>query len=77
MIIEATNDLTLKGPGGFIRIDSSGVTIRGTLVRINSGGSAGSGSGAKPEEPEVAKEAVLEEPPRPKPIDLQIEGIGQ
>ncbi len=77
MIIEATNDLTIKGPGGFIRIDSSGVTIRGTLVRINSGGSAGSGAGARPEEPEAAKVAVIEEPPRPKPIDLLVEGIGQ
>ena len=77
LIIEATNDLTLKGPGGFIRIDSSGVTIRGTLVRINSGGSAGSGAGARPELPEVAQVAVVEEPARPKPIDLQVEGIGQ
>jgi len=77
MIIEAAKDLTLKGPGGFIRIDSSGITIRGTLVRINSGGSAGSGSGAKPVLPDEAKEAVVNEPERPKPIDLQVEGIGQ
>jgi type VI secretion system secreted protein VgrG len=77
LIIEATNDLTLKGPGGFIRIDSSGVTIRGTLVRINSGGSAGDGAGASPETPEVAKVAVIDEPARPKPIDLRVEGIGQ
>jgi type VI secretion system secreted protein VgrG len=77
LIIEAADDLTLKGPGGFIRIDSGGVTIRGTMVRINSGGSAGSGSGAKPEAPEEAKEAVVEEPARPAPIDLRSEGIGQ
>jgi type VI secretion system secreted protein VgrG len=77
LIIEAASDITLKGPGGFVRIDASGVTIRGTLVRINSGGSAGSGAGANPEPPEVAKEAVIDEPERPKPIDLQIEGIGQ
>ncbi|HSN98930.1 MAG TPA: type VI secretion system tip protein TssI/VgrG, partial [Candidatus Nanopelagicales bacterium] len=77
LVIEAAEDLTLKGPGGFIRIDSSGVTIRGTLVRINRGGSAGSGAGAKPEAPEEAKVAVVEEPERPKPIDLRTEGIGQ
>ena len=77
LVIEATNDLTLKGPGGFIRIDSSGITIKGTLVRINSGGSAGSGHGASPEKPEIAREAVIDEPTRPKPIDLRTDGIGQ
>ncbi|HRI63526.1 MAG TPA: type VI secretion system tip protein TssI/VgrG [Polyangium sp.] len=77
IVIEAASDLTLKGPGGFVRIDASGVTIRGTLVRINSGGSAGSGSGAKPVLPDKAKEAVVEEPQRPTPTDLRVEGIGQ
>jgi type VI secretion system secreted protein VgrG len=77
IVIEAAKDVTIKGPGGFIRIDSSGVTIRGTLVRINSGGSAGSGSGASPILPDEAKLAVVEEPERPKPIDLRVEGIGQ
>ncbi|XXT21211.1 type VI secretion system tip protein TssI/VgrG [Sorangium sp. So ce429] len=77
LVIEAAEDLTLKGPGGFIRIDSSGVTIRGTLVRINSGGSPGAGAGARPELPEAAKVAVIEEPARPEPIDLRVEGIGQ
>ena len=37
-------DVTIKGDGGFIRIDASGVTIVGTMVRINSGGGAGSAS---------------------------------
>jgi type VI secretion system secreted protein VgrG len=35
-------DITLKAGGGFIRIDSGGVTISGTKVKINSGGSPGS-----------------------------------
>lgn len=65
LVIEATQDLTIKGPGGFIRIDSSGVTIKGHLVRINSGGSAGSGEGSKPEEVLEAKEAKVEKPPLP------------
>ncbi|MDI1480055.1 type VI secretion system tip protein TssI/VgrG [Polyangium sp. y55x31] len=77
IVIEAAKDLTLKGPGGFIRIDSKGVTIKGNLVRINSGGSAGSGSGSKPIVPDEAKLAVVDEPERPKPIDLRVEGIGQ
>lgn len=60
LVIEA-EDLTLKGPGGFIRIDGSGVTIRGTKVYINSGGSAGSGAGASPEKPDEAKEAEVDD----------------
>jgi type VI secretion system secreted protein VgrG len=59
-VIEA-EDLTLKGPGGFIRIDGSGVTIRGTKVYINSGGSPGEGAGASPEAPDEAKEAVVDD----------------
>jgi len=49
IVIEATTAITIKGPGGFITIDASGVVVQGTLVRINSGGSALSGSGANPD----------------------------
>ena len=52
--------LTLKAAGGFVTIDPSGVTIQGTLVRINSGGAAGSGSGASPQKPKPPKEAMKE-----------------
>ncbi len=53
MVGEAVADVTLKGPGGFIRIDASGITIKGTLVEINTGGGkAGKGKGSKPELPE-------------------------
>ncbi len=61
LVIEAAQDLTLRGPGGFIRIDASGVTIRGNVVRINSGGSAGSGKGSSPEQPDEAHEAVTDD----------------
>ncbi len=61
LVIEAASDLTLKGPGGFIRIDSSGVTIRGKKVWINSGGSPGEGRGASPEAPAEAVEAVVDD----------------
>ena len=40
VIIEAGMGITLKGPGGFIKIDPAGVTIQGNLVLINSGGAA-------------------------------------
>jgi type VI secretion system secreted protein VgrG len=68
VVIEAGMELTLKSAGGFVKIDSTGVTIVGTVVRINSGGAAGSGSGASPEspkdpqKPQDAKEAKPEDP---------------
>ncbi|XXX80122.1 type VI secretion system tip protein TssI/VgrG [Sorangium sp. So ce134] len=77
LVIEAAQDLTIKGPGGFIRIDAGGITIKGTLVRINSGGSAGSGSGASPEAPEDAVEAVVDEPARPAPDNVALTGLAQ
>jgi type VI secretion system secreted protein VgrG len=70
LVIEAAKDLTLKGPGGFIRIDSGGVTIRGTMVRINSGGSAGSGAGSNPAEVEEAQVANVERPELPQRPNL-------
>ncbi len=57
VIIEAGVQLTLKGPGGFIDIGPGGVTVQGTMVLINSGGSAGSGSGASPTSPKAPREA--------------------
>jgi type VI secretion system secreted protein VgrG len=51
VIIEAGMQISLVGPGGFIDIGPAGVTIQGTMVKINSGGSAGSGKGCAPEAP--------------------------
>ncbi len=66
VIVEAGMQLTLKGPGGFVDIGPAGVTIQGTLVNINSGGSAGSGAGCSPESPLEAKPA---EPAAPEEAD--------
>jgi len=52
VVIEAGMELSLKGPGGFVDIGPAGVTIQGTMVMINSGGSAGSGPGASPDSPD-------------------------
>lgn len=51
VVIEAGMSLTIKAAGGFISIGPAGVAISGTIVRINSGGSAGSGSGCSPKAP--------------------------
>jgi type VI secretion system secreted protein VgrG len=62
VIIEAGVQLTIKGPGGFVDINPAGVTIQGTMVLINSGGSAGTGSGSTPAGADDAKKAAPTEP---------------
>ncbi|MFL6564271.1 MAG: type VI secretion system Vgr family protein [Burkholderiales bacterium] len=57
LVLESDTKISMKVGGNFINIDSSGVTIQGTLTKINSGGSAGSGSGASPAEPELPEKA--------------------
>src|SRR6266567_2260012 len=57
MILEAGVQLSLKVGGNFIDIGPAGVTIFGTMVMINSGGSAGSGSGSSPTDPKDPDQA--------------------
>jgi hypothetical protein len=52
--------ITLKAPGGFILIDASGVTIKGTLVKINNGGSAGTGAAASAGGPAEPRQAMVQ-----------------
>jgi len=51
VVVEAGMMLTLKAGGNSVVIGPSGVSITGTMVLINSGGGAGSGSGASPVAP--------------------------
>lgn len=69
VVIEAGMRLSLKGPGGFIDIGPTGVSIQGTLVMINSGGAAGSGPGASPQSP-----ATPDAPHEPKDPDKADDG---
>ncbi|MBK8509332.1 MAG: type VI secretion system tip protein VgrG [Candidatus Competibacteraceae bacterium] len=65
VVIEAGVQLTIKVGGNFLTLDPSGVTIQGTMVKINSGGSAGSGSGSSPTAPTAPtapKEAATDQP---------------
>jgi type VI secretion system secreted protein VgrG len=63
-----SDDITIKGPGGFIRIDAAGVTIQGTLVEVNVGGGPGTGVTCEPQEPEEPEiEPTPPTPPRPDP----------
>jgi type VI secretion system secreted protein VgrG len=59
IIIESGMQVSIKGPGGFVDIGPSGVTIQGILVNINSGGSAGSGTSVSPDAPESPKDPEI------------------
>lgn len=45
VVIEAGSEITLKAAGSFLKVDPAGVHLVGAGVNLNSGGSAGSGSG--------------------------------
>ena len=62
VVVEAGMQLTLKAAGGFVDIGPAGVTIQGTMVMINSGGAAGSGSGSSPSSPTDPKQASPKDP---------------
>jgi type VI secretion system secreted protein VgrG len=51
VVIEAGLELTIQASGGFINIGPAGIAIQGTMVLINSGGAAGSGSPSNPTSP--------------------------
>jgi len=46
--IDAGQELTLKAGGSFVKLDPGGVTLSGTDVKLNSGGSPGAGTPAAP-----------------------------
>jgi len=67
VVIEGGIDLTLKAGGSFVHIGPAGVAISGPMVLINSGGAAGSGSGASPTAP-TAPEAPKDPAPPKDPL---------
>ena len=62
MTLETGTSLTLKVGGNFININSTGIFIKGTMVMLNSGGAAGSGSGSNPDPPKEPTEADKADP---------------
>jgi len=62
LTIETGTSLTLKVGGNFININSAGIFIKGSMVFLNSGGAAGSGSGSSPTAPTAPKEADTAQP---------------
>jgi type VI secretion system secreted protein VgrG len=67
IVLEAGTELTIKGPGGFVKIDSGGVTISGTKVKINEGGSPGKGTA-----PKMVKPDETDKPQEPEAPDTRM-----
>lgn len=65
VVLEAGSELTLKAGGSFVKLDSSGVTLSGATVKINSGGSPGSGTPAAPLLPGALQQADADKPGLP------------
>lgn len=63
IVLEAGQSLTVKGPGGFIKLDAGGVTITGNVVKINDGGAPGSGSIPVAIDPETPNKPTLPDAP--------------
>ncbi|WP_313308187.1 type VI secretion system Vgr family protein [Stutzerimonas nitrititolerans] len=55
VVLEAGSELTFKAGGSFVKLDASGVTMAGPVIKVNSGGSPGKGSGAAPIFPVLPK----------------------
>jgi len=45
VVIDADMELTAKGGGSFLKLDPSGVSLAGAMLKINSGGAPGAGAG--------------------------------
>src|SRR5690606_10178678 len=60
VILEAGSGLTLNAGGSFLKLDADGVTLAGPKVRINAGGSPGSGSGQAAAAPLLPDRAASE-----------------
>jgi type VI secretion system secreted protein VgrG len=57
VVLEAGVEVTITAGGNFVKIDPSGVSIQGMMVRINSGGAPGSSSASSktPDSPDAVK----------------------
>ncbi|RTR03356.1 type VI secretion system Vgr family protein [Halomonas nitroreducens] len=67
VVMEAGSELTLKAGGSFLKVDGGGITISGPSVKVNAGGSPGSGTGQGAQaplrpghaEPETSEDVTL------------------
>ena len=66
IVLDSDREVCLKGPGGFVKIDGSGVWIVGNVVNINSGGSPSTANLVVCQDPDDAAKAG---PPAPAGAD--------
>ncbi len=64
VVIEAGTELTIKAGGSFVKLDGSGVTVMGAQLKLNQGGSAGSGSGIAVKAP-LLPQGIVKNPAAP------------
>jgi type VI secretion system secreted protein VgrG len=69
LVLKATGGITLQGPGGFVTIDASGVSIDGAMVRLNSGGAPMPGVATPPAPAQPAQPAQPTTPTLPTPAE--------
>ncbi|TFH85855.1 type VI secretion system tip protein VgrG [Billgrantia azerbaijanica] len=70
VVLEAGSELTLAAGGSFLKLDGGGITIVGPSVRVNTGGSPGSGTGQAVEAPLLPGEAGEEVHERIAPVSM-------
>jgi len=75
VVLDAGAELTISGGGSFIKLDPSGVTLSGPGIKINSGGSPGSGSGQGGVMPGMPQSIEGDQPSAPSQVTL--EEVGQ
>ena len=65
IVLEAGAELTLKVGGNFVKLDPSGVTLSGASIKMNSGGSPGTGAGCAAQLPNQPGAVEVVAPPKP------------
>ena len=74
VVLDAGAELTISGGGSFIKLDPSGVTLSGPGIKINSGGSPGSGAGQSSANPELPNLVGKDGAATPRPPELAMVG---
>lgn len=76
LVLESASAITLKVGGNFIKIDASGIVELGKMIKLNSGGSAGTGTAVAVIDTVAPLEANKAKPGRDRTyqIDSKLEG---
>ncbi|WP_241956569.1 type VI secretion system Vgr family protein, partial [Marinobacter maroccanus] len=75
VVLDAGAEITISAGGSFLKLDPSGVTLSGPGIKINSGGSPGSGSGQGVLAPKLP--ALLDKEGMAKPQSTELATVDQ